>query len=152
MITAPHGIVEIRRVYGDIQVAVGKVVAPPGWESANMIVVPDLPGWPKKRYIHKLIEEPLRAALAACIALGDGYEIKTLGCFAPRAKRSNPNVLSLHSWGVAVDLNAATNPMRKPLTKDIPDAWIAAFEASGWTWGGNFPTPDPMHFQYATNY
>ena len=117
-----------------------------------MKMVSDLPGVGKRLYIHRAIEAPLRLALSRCLALGDGYEVKTIGCFAPRGKRVNPSALSVHSWGIAVDINAATNPMRNTMTKDIPDTWIAIFEAIGWTWGGRFRIPDPMHMQWCAGY
>lgn len=154
MISPPHGIAEIRKVYGDIAVANGQVVAPPHWESNNMIVVRDLPRV-AKLYIHKLIEEPLRAALEGCVITSPAYEIRTIGCFNPRPKRVSGE-LSVHSWGAAVDINAATNPLAPargaPIVKDIPDAWIAVFEQIGFRWGGRFPRPDPMHFQFCSGY
>ena len=116
-----------------------------------MTTVTDLPGYEgKKVYLNKDIENPLRDALTACLALNDGYCIQHLGCFAPRAKRGHPDQMSLHSWGIAVDINADQNPRGNPMVRDIPDAWVHAFEAVGWTWGGRFPTADPMHLQFAS--
>jgi hypothetical protein len=162
--TPPVGIDEIRAVYGDIEVVAGRVVAPQWWEQENMVIVTDFPlVEPRRLYVHKLIAAPLRAALALCEAIG-GYELRTIGCFNPRPKRSDPNQLSLHSFGIAADLNAATNP---PLvgcppddprrkfdsgTFDMPEAWVNAFRSLGWTWGGDFEGRyfDPMHLQYAS--
>lgn len=110
-------------------------------------------------YLNKKIEPMLRAALEMCEAIG-GYTITKIGCFAPRAKRSNSD-LSLHSWGVAVDINPDTNPPLRIRTaadlerrkRDIPDEWVEAFKSIGWTWGGDFRSfYDPMHFQWATGY
>lgn len=159
----PRGIREIRQVYGDIAVVGGQVVSPAGWESRNMVLVRDFPGIPLRGdggagrlYVHAAAELPLRAALERCVILGDGYAIRTIGCFAPRMKRSNSGELSLHAFGCAVDINAAENPQARLGTpdcrRDIPDAWVEAFESAGWTWGGHFPRPDPMHFQLASNY
>lgn len=150
IVAPPHGLAAVRATFGPIVVADGEITGPAHWESANMKTVSDLPGIGRRVYLNRAIEAPLRLALARCIERHDGYVIRSLGCFAPRAKRSNPDRLSLHSWGVAVDINADTNPMRKPMQKDIPDEWVAIFEAVGWTWGGRFPTPDPMHFQWAS--
>lgn len=150
---APHGLDELKKVYGDIKVTAGRVVTP-GWEDANMVMVYDLPGAPVRRlYINNHIEAPLREALAACVALNDGYKIRTIGCFAPRPKRVNGD-LSTHSWGIAIDINADTNPLSLDgvLRKDIPDAWVAEFEKRGFTWGGRFKKPDAMHFQYVSGY
>lgn len=56
---------------------------------------------------------------------------------------------SNHSWGLAIDINWLTNPMRKPLTTDIP-AWVVAlFNRYGFAWGGHYSgTPDAMHFEF----
>jgi hypothetical protein len=55
---------------------------------------------------------------------------------------------SMHSWGLAIDINAPTNPMRRPLTTDHP-AWMRQLWADyGFTWGGHWSTPDPMHYEF----
>lgn len=56
--------------------------------------------------------------------------------------------LSWHTYGAAVDVNPGELPFGKP----APDGhWIhkAAEIAKGlgWSWGGDFSYPDPMHFQ-----
>jgi hypothetical protein len=150
----PHGLTQLKIAFGDIQVRGGQVVAPRDWESDNMIMVFDLPGVPVRRlYVNKHVGPSLREALAACVALNDGYKIRTIGCFAPRVKRVNGE-LSVHSWGAAIDINADTNPLSLDgvLRRDIPDAWVAEFEKRGWTWGGRFKKPDSMHFQYISGY
>ena len=150
VIAPPHGLSEVRRVFGDIRVVDG-IVMPQSWEDVHMVLVNDLPGYSgHKVYLNKAIEDPLREALTACAMLNDGYLIKHLGCFAPRAKRGHPDEISLHSFGIAVDINPDQNPRGNPMVRDIPDAWVAEFERVGWTWGGRFPTADGMHFQYAT--
>jgi hypothetical protein len=149
-IKPPHGYAEVRAMFGDIQVNGGQIVAPKGWESANMIKVPSLPGWPHPAYLNKGILEQVTAALAGCVALGDGYQIITLGFFAPRGSRSHPDRLSMHSWAIAPDINADTNPRGNPMVRDIPDEWVQTFKDCGWIWGGDFPTADPMHFQWAS--
>lgn len=150
-----HGLDDLRKRFGAIQVRDGQVVAPAHWESLNMVRLPSLPGWPRGIYCNKAIKEPLTEALRRCVALGDGYQIKSLGCFAPRAKRTSDR-LSVHSWGLAIDINPATNPLAPyagaPCVCDIPMAWVAIFEELGWTWGGKFTRPDPMHFQFCSGY
>lgn len=156
----PHGLDEVRRVYGDIRIENGRVY-PAEWEHAHMVSVSDLPGWPRRLYVNRAIVEPLREALRRCVELRDGYVINALGCFAPRAKRSNPAAMSLHSWGIPVDINPSTNqPLtdcppndpRRRTAKSIPDEWIDIFRDVGWTWGGDFKRDyfDPMHFQWAS--
>lgn len=56
---------------------------------------------------------------------------------------------SLHSFGVALDIDPATNPQGKPLRTDIP-WYVRSLAAShGITWGGSWKRrPDAMHFEY----
>lgn len=61
---------------------------------------------------------------------------------------------SLHSYGLAVDLNPSKNPHRVPLTTDIPKPFrddvnkIATVSGRQvFQWGGEWSKPDAMHFQ-----
>lgn len=163
MIDPPKSLAAIKLIYGDITVRNGQVVAPPKWESQNMVPVRDFPLLVRPLYVHRLIVEPLRLALAGCQALNDGYMIRTIGCFAPRQKRTDPSAMSLHSWGIAVDINASTNPLilhcptgdpRRQFGSgafDLPEAWVKVWKAIGWMWGGDFSRSfDAMHFQFAS--
>jgi len=154
--SAPHGIDEIKAVYGDIVVArvdgSRRIISPPYWEERHCIIARSLPGYDRPIYVNRAIEEPLKAALLKAQQSCPDYKIRTMGCFNPRPKRIDGSALSLHSWAVAVDINADTNPMKDPLTCDMPPEFIDAFVSNGWTWGGTFPTPDPMHFQLASGY
>lgn len=69
------------------------------------------------------------------------------GCFALRKSRRNEKQ-SVHSWGLAIDLNAAENPLgAKPvMCLKLVDAFVMA----GFVWGGTWNVPDGMHFQYVT--
>lgn len=157
----PHGLKEIVAVYGDPKVQMterGEFTVDATWERANMLTI-EHPSLPRGHiYVHRLAAEPLEALLDAWASIG-GYHIRTFGCFAPRAQRGGA-AASLHSWGVAFDLNAAANAMlvRRPADvarakRDVPDAWIAEAKRRGWMWGGNFKRRwDPMHFQLATGY
>jgi hypothetical protein len=58
--------------------------------------------------------------------------------------------LSLHAYGIAIDWDPEHNPRKKPLTKTLPDWWYDIWTARGWSDGRRFPTPDPMHVQFAT--
>lgn len=59
--------------------------------------------------------------------------------------------LSLHSWGNAVDINAATNPMTSDGRNhtDMPAWVIEAGRRWGFEWGGDYSgkRKDPMHFE-----
>lgn len=80
------------------------------------------------------------------------HEIKTFdGCWDVRMKRGQPTKPSVHSWGIAIDLNAAEMPFGS--TNCIwSDNFLQVMDASGWTLGHEFTVPDNMHFQYADNY
>jgi hypothetical protein len=63
---------------------------------------------------------------------------------------------SAHSWGVAIDLDAArshywrwVNP-REPVRwgNAVPRVIVDAFEAEGFIWGGRWYHYDTMHFEY----
>ena len=59
-------------------------------------------------------------------------------------------VLSNHAWGLAIDLNAITNPMAARLVTDMPP-WVRALAAKwGLSWGGAWTgsRKDPMHFEF----
>lgn len=67
------------------------------------------------------------------------------GCYAPRRIPASGS-LSLHAWGLAIDLNASDNPQGSEPRQDR--RLVRAFEREGFTWGGRWPTaPDGMHFE-----
>jgi hypothetical protein len=159
--SVPHGYQEIVTYFGD-PCFDGRTVSSQ-WENRSMLLARDLPGLDHSLYCHRYIEGPLRAALAACVALGDGYKIRKIGCFAPRLKRGLDQV-SIHTFGAAVDINPDQNPLitncppsdprrAAPGARDVPDTWIDCFRAQGFVWGGDFATRfDAMHFQLASGY
>lgn len=56
---------------------------------------------------------------------------------------------SNHSWGLAGDFCADQNPMRRPLTSDMPPGTAEKASSLGMRWGGSYTgTPDPMHFEF----
>jgi hypothetical protein len=71
---------------------------------------------------------------------------------------------SSHSWGAAIDTNWLHNPRYQdhwnghgadgdPHGTYIPDVWRGAFPGHRFFWGLNWDhAPDPMHFQFVTNY
>jgi len=100
---------------------------------------------PKRLYCNGDMIAPLEQAFKNIILRGLTYQLKTFdGCFNIR-KKVQGNTPSLHSWGVAVDINAAWNGYgKKPtMTKEL----VACFTDAGFDWGGNWSMPDGMHFQ-----
>ena len=97
---------------------------------------------------HEDVFDPLIAALQQVRDEGLGDEIVPelyAGCWTPRRINRNAN-LSRHSWGIAIDINVDFD---EPGGGPIPsEGVIAAFEANGFAWGGDYPTPDNHHFEY----
>lgn len=72
--------------------------------------------------------------------------------YANRDVRGRPGVKSNHSWGLAIDLNATTNPMTNDGRNhsDLPKNVSALAKHWGLRWGGDYTgsRKDPMHFEY----
>lgn len=123
---------------------------PKSAESKNMILwtVPEDIRFgviPKKTYCNKLMVEPLTKAFRNLKERGFAGELKEWnGIFTIRKMRGS-NSMSLHSWGVAIDLNASTNQMGKQ--PKLSAGFVKCFTDAGFEWGGNWKSPDGMHFQ-----
>jgi hypothetical protein len=172
----PIGYDEIIAMFGNPQGPDGTLN--PVWEAQNIKkVVP--PGWKlyyqdkngpvptSGLRVHKLLEPSLLMALrdvwdyarGQVGAAATDQEIRAWlnskrldligGAFNFRKKRASSSDLSLHSWGIALDWDPLNNPMKKPLTKTLPNWWYDIWRANGWHDGRAFPTPDPMHIQFA---
>jgi hypothetical protein len=100
---------------------------------------------PKRLYCNKIIVAPLSQAFTNLIDREFVKELKTFdGCFNVRRKRGLKS-LSLHSWGIAVDVNAAWNGLGKEPT--LSEGFIKCFTDAGFDWGGTWTRKDGMHFQ-----
>ena len=100
---------------------------------------------PKRLYCNKAIVAPLIQAFKNLIATGFVKELKTWdGCFNVRKKRGLAS-MSLHSWGVAIDVNAAWNGLGK--TPVLSAGFVKCFTDAGFDWGGTWTRKDGMHFQ-----
>lgn len=100
---------------------------------------------PKKIYCNKLLVEPLKAAFKNLIDRKFVSELKTWdGCYQVRKMRGLSSQ-SLHSWGLAVDLNQSTNQLGKEPT--LSKGFVKCFTDAGFDWGGVWQRKDGMHFQ-----
>lgn len=100
---------------------------------------------PKKIYCNKDLVKPLEQAFRNLIKTGFVKELKTWdGCFNIRNKKAG-KTYSLHSWGVAIDINAAWNGFGKKPT--LSSGFVKCFTDAGLDWGGVWAKPDGMHFQ-----
>jgi hypothetical protein len=103
---------------------------------------------PKKIYCNKDMVEPLTQAFKNLISTGYVKELKTWdGCFNIRKKRGLSS-MSLHSWGVAVDVNAFENQLNQ--TPKLSSGFVKCFKDAGFLWGGDWQRLDGMHFELAS--
>lgn len=101
---------------------------------------------------HRLMIPRLQGALADVEEAGLADELRTNdygGCYVPRFIDRDPSKpLSYHAFGLAIDFNVSTNGLgtRGDLHPDI----VRIFHNWGFTWGGNWSRPDPMHFELSS--
>lgn len=117
---------------------------------------------PVRARCHNVVEPALRAALAEIAVRGLGGTIDVTnantygGCHLARFNRLTPDsslgFLSRHSWGMALDTNTvgSCQGCAPPDFATMPGGCTAVqvFRKHGFAWGGNFLTPDGMHFEY----
>jgi D-alanyl-D-alanine carboxypeptidase len=158
MFQSPNGLAELQARYGKLLIDKDpqggyRIISPVGWEAANMTLIHNLPDGIAKLYVNKAMVAPLTAALTVAVATCPDYPIRTIGCWNVRYKRTVGSAISVHAWGMAVDINASTNPLAAELTTDMPDAFVQAFKDQGFTWGGEFSGfKDSMHMQLVSGY
>lgn len=161
-LTPPHGLQGIIETFGDISSGVnsdGRLSQ--RWQDKHLSRFklpwsiplswnPDLVT--NNIYCHKEIGEIIQELLESIERCGLRRHIHTFGgCFFFRHTRSGTK-LSTHSWGIAIDLNVATNQMGT--TGDMDPRLVQLFREYGFKWGGDWPgrSKDPMHFQFCTGY
>lgn len=125
--------------------AEGRIAPDPAWVAANIRTerVPIL----GEVTCHKVMLPQLRAALTEIAAVGLADEIhpeEYAGCYYPRFI-ANTTSLSLHSFGIAVDLNVPGN--QRGTVGEIDRGVVAIFKKWGFAWGGDWRWTDPMHFE-----
>ena len=98
---------------------------------------------------HRLMVPRLTAALDAIERADLARFIDTSqygGCYVPRFIDRDPTKsLSMHAFGLAVDLNVSENHLGT--TGNMHPEVVAIFEDWGFVWGGRWSRPDPMHFE-----
>lgn len=114
--------------------------------------------------INSRLVDSLRCIFSDVFMLEEQFPVKYLAGFMYRKVGGSglkyTNILSAHSFGVAVDINNGDydNDMYLGKGNDLRDKTnpycisedvIDCFAAYGWNWGGNFEIcADTMHFQY----
>ena len=112
------------------------------YRSANIVRL-DVAGVGSPLYVHREVAHLFRGFLVELLASGYdiddyqddwGYNCRCQRGTGPGTGRACK--MSNHSWGLAIDVNAVKNPMRRPFTSDMP-AWINN-HAKRWHlgWGG----------------
>jgi len=161
---------EIRDAYGDIA-----TVEDPTRAGAVKVVAEGKPGgrqrvlevfkvpasmahaFPVGLKIHQCARPHLEAVLQDIDTAGLAHLIeKCDGTVVERHISWNPaNRLSSHTWGIAIDINAAQNPQGSAPAAQGTDGsvWelVPIFNRHGFAWGGHFRNggPDGMHFELA---
>jgi hypothetical protein len=164
--TWPHdSVVELEAFYGRVVLgANGKPTV--GWEEDHLATFvapyPLALSWDPSKTAsrvtcHKLVAPSLKRILGQILThFGNVAEVQKArmhlygGCYEYR-KISGSHRLSVHAFGVGIDLDPERNPRGvkyDPNRGMMPQAVIDIFAGEGWKWGGTFQTiPDCMHFQ-----
>ncbi len=125
----------------------GTVTPDPAWVSRNIVAM-DVPiiG----RVVgHRVMLPQLKAALNEVVTRGLASKIYHYdGCYVPRFIARDPaKGLSFHTFGTAIDLNAADN--YRGIAGKMDRTVVTIFKKWGFAWGGDWNYTDPMHFELA---
>ena len=102
-------------------------------------------GFPAKIYCNKHLQPALERGLRNVMQRNITGEMKTWdGCYIVRNARGL-KAWSMHAWGLAIDLNAATNRLGAAPT--LSAGFVKCFTDAGLVWGGGWSRPDGMHFE-----
>jgi hypothetical protein len=127
----------------------GFIEPDPAWVSANIVsaTVPIL----GQVTCHRLLIPQLAGALTEIEdeGLSDLIDPGDYGgCYVPRfIGRDARRALSMHAFGLAVDLNVSRNYYGTRGHMDV--RIVSIFDRWGFRWGGSWSPPDPMHFELA---
>jgi len=147
----------------------GDGVPDAGWEKQNLTTIAPpyrmVLAWDTARpvsgiRVHKRVALSLLSVLQKIDGLyvGDQSRIEDArmhlygGAYNFRLMRGSTR-LSMHSYGIAIDLDPSNNPLGKawePEVGMIDMRVVRIFEDAGWTWGGRWHRPDCQHFQAAS--
>lgn len=125
----------------------GTITIDAGWVERN-IVTSEVPLLGSVR-CHATMIVPLTGALEQIVDEGLAASIDAAdygGCWVARRIDWSPTMpLSMHAWGLAIDLNVSTNALGAAPT--MHDRVVAIFREHGFAWGGDWSRPDGMHFE-----
>ena len=143
--TAGRGLYNLGRIITYTVLGGGRIAPDPAWVRTNIRTetVPIL----GRVTCHRAVLPQLRAALGEIAASGLASTIhpdEYAGCYYPRFIAGTTS-LSLHSFGIALDLNTPTN--QRGTAGDMDRRVVAIFKKWGFAWGGDWRYTDPMHFE-----
>jgi hypothetical protein len=134
----------------------GSVTLDSAWTS-TFITYGSIRGLSLASGCHSVTRVALQAAMDEVVASGLAGTInyydanRAGGCFGPRFNRLTPDssvgFLSRHTWGQAVDTNTIGS-CQGCAPPDMDCRTVQIFRKHGFAWGGNFLTPDGMHFEW----
>ena len=156
----PHGLPAICRAYGT---PFNYVDDKPAWEAQILQTVklsrllPYAYGPAEVTRIrgHNLVVGEIADALMECLDKGVPPErLAYGGIYCWRAQRGHTQ-LSTHTWGIAIDIDPANNPLGKAWDggeRMMHPSVIDVFRRRGFVWGGEWGRPDAQHFKAAAGY
>lgn len=109
-----------------------------------------LPGMPNSVTVNKTVAPLFRGFLHDLIK--SGYNIQSLGSHNIREQASGSGLMSLHSYGLAIDINPTQNPFQDAsggMKENMPPGIARLAAKYGLVWGGGKQwqsIKDPMHF------
>jgi hypothetical protein len=124
------------------------------WATKNIVWKKVYRGINLANNCHKTVAEAIQNALSEIKAAGlsNAIDVRNSnrygGCFVGRYNRAGGvfGSPSRHAWGMAVDINTATNPQGG--VPQMNCSVVRIFRKWGFAWGGNFWPADGMHFEY----
>jgi len=146
-----------RKFLGEDGMMTGQEIT--AWEvSLKLVSIPlpqplllSLGGEAKRIRFHPAGAESLDRALHAIHEDGLWHKMGVYGgCFAVRTQRGSAIKWSVHTWGLALDIDVLNNPLGAVPKMDA--SLIQIFESYDFVWGGRWARPDGMHFQFCSNY
>jgi len=158
----PHGLQEIIQTFGDIYDYIQPGGAlDPRWQADQLTSValpfPIPLAWDPTRTVnrmtcHRRMVEVFASVLFQMKSSGLESHVSSFGgCFAFCQQRTGAK-LSAHCWGIAIDLNSASNA--QGTAGDMNAGLIEICRGAGFEWGGDWAGKirDPMHFQFCSGY